>query len=78
MGRQNLTPEIEMIFPFIPHEVKWKRVSPVLKVARLVEGPHARLFGHVRVGEAQAAHGQEATVLRQRYLGQNLITVPSA
>ena len=58
--------------------MKWKLVLPVLKIARLVEGPHAPLSGHARVGEAQAAHGQEATVLRQRYLGQNLITVPSA
>ena len=73
MGRQNLTPEIEMIFPFIPHEVKWKRVSPVLKVARLMEGPHARLSGHARVGEAQAAHGQETTILRQRYLEKSFV-----
>ena len=40
-----------------------KLTSPVLKVDGLVEGPHASLPGHVRIGEAQASHGQEATVL---------------
>ena len=36
-----------------------------------MEGPHARLSGDVSVGEAQAPHGQQAPVLRKRYLEQN-------
>ena len=55
-----------------------KLISPILKVDGLVKGPHAPLSGHVRIGEAQASHGQEASVLRQRYLrGNTLFEFPA-